>query len=205
MIRMILGVLCLLITQNIHANDANVHDLLWNKLIYIKAMQASFSQQIYAKQRVITQSSGNMAFVRPRQFRWETKEPMEQLLVADGKKIWMYDVDLEQVTVRPQTESMGAAAGLFLSDNKADFISDFSVKSERNGKQDVFTLKARGKQANIQRMILRFAGDALESMDLYDQLGQRTAVRFNQAKINVVLPEHLFQFTPPEGVDMVQQ
>ncbi|NCT56899.1 MAG: outer membrane lipoprotein chaperone LolA [Legionella sp.] len=201
--RIILGLFYFLMLQNAYADE--ISDILWDKLSHIRAMKASFSQQIYAKQRVLTQSSGKMAFVRPRQFRWETTQPMEQLLIADGKKIWMYDVDLEQVTVKPQTESMGAAAGLFLSENKVNLTSDFSVKSEREGKQEVFTLKARGKQANIQRMILRFAGDALESMELYDQLGQRTAVRFNQAKINVILPEHLFQFTPPEGVDVVQQ
>jgi len=201
--RIILGLFYFLMLQNAYADE--ISDILWDKLSHIRAMKASFSQQIYAKQRVLTQSSGKMAFVRPRQFRWETTQPMEQLLIADGKKIWMYDVDLEQVTVKPQTESMGAAAGLFLSENKVNLTSDFSVKYEREGKQEVFTLKARGKQANIQRMILRFAGDALESMELYDQLGQRTAVRFNQAKINVILPEHLFQFTPPEGVDVVQQ
>jgi outer membrane lipoprotein carrier protein len=201
--RIIIGLFYFLMLQNAYADE--ISDILWGKLSHIQAMKASFSQQIYAKQRVLTQSSGHMAFVRPHQFRWETTQPMEQLLIADGKKIWMYDVELEQVTVKPQTESMGAAAGLFLSENKANLTSDFSVKFEHEGKQDIFILKARGKQANIQRMILRFAGDALESMDLYDQLGQRTAVRFNQAKINVVIPEHLFQFTPPKGVDVVQQ
>ncbi|MDF1827419.1 MAG: outer membrane lipoprotein chaperone LolA [Legionellaceae bacterium] len=201
--RVILGLCYFLMLQNAYADE--ISDILWGKLSHIRAMKASFSQQIYAKQRVLTQSSGHMAFVRPRQFRWETTQPMEQLLIADGKKIWMYDVDLEQVTVKPQTESMGAAAGLFLSEKKANLTSDFLVNSEHDGQQDVFILKARGKQANIQRMVLRFAGDVLDSMDLYDQLGQRTAVRFNQAKINVVLPGHLFQFTPPAGVDVVQQ
>ncbi|MDF1683568.1 MAG: outer membrane lipoprotein chaperone LolA [Legionellaceae bacterium] len=201
--RVALGFVCFFMLQNAYAGE--VSDILWGKLSHIHAMTASFSQQIYAKKRSLSQSSGSMAFVRPRQFRWETKKPLEQLLIADGQKIWMYDVDLEQVTVKPQTESMGAAAGLFLSENKSHLVSDFSVESERDGKLEIFKLKARGKQANIQRVILRFDGDYLASMDLYDQLGQRTVVRFDKAKMNLVLPENLFQFTPPVGVDVVEQ
>jgi|TARA_R110000868_G_scaffold334215_1_gene594898 outer membrane lipoprotein carrier protein len=202
-VRVIVGLLCFLIVHNSCA--AEMSDLLWDKLSHIHAMTASFSQYVYAKKRVIAQSSGHMAFVRPRQFRWETIKPMEQLLIADGQKIWIYDVDLEQVTVKPQTESMGAAAGLFLSEDKSQVVSDFHVESEHEGKLEIFKLKARGKQANIQRVILRFEGDYLASMDLYDQLGQRTAVRFTQAKINSILPKNLFQFTPPGGVDVVEQ
>lgn len=202
-IRVIVGFFCFFMLQNAFAGGAS--DLLWDKLNYIHSMTASFEQKTYAKKRAIAQSSGDMAFVRPRQFRWQTKEPMEQLLIADGQKIWMYDVELEQVTVKPQTELMGAVAGLFLSEDKSHLVSDFDVESKRDGKLELFKLKARGKHVNIQRFILRFKDDYLESMDLYDQLGQRTAIRFSQAKTNVNLPENLFQFTPPEGVDVVEQ
>ena len=199
----LLGFVCLLVAQSVCADSES--DALWNKLSAIKSMQASFSQKIYAKKRELSQSSGDMAFVRPSQFRWNTQEPMEQLLIADGKKIWMYDVLLEQVTVKHQTESMGAAAGLFLSNDKSRLAHDFHVKSEHEGRAEIFTLKARAKQANIERMTLRFDDTHLESMDLYDQLGQHTVVRFNQAKMNIELPESLFQFTPPAGVDVVEQ
>jgi len=201
--RVLLGFVCCLVVQG--AFSDTMSDVLWDKLSHIHTMTASFSQHIYAKKRELSQSSGNMAFVRPSQFRWETKKPMEQLLIADGKKIWMYDVDLEQVTVKQQTESMGAAAGLFLSDDKSHLLHDFHVEFEHEGKIEIFKLKARAKQANIQRVILRFEGEYLESMDLYDQLGQRTAVRFNKAKMNTVLSGKLFQFTPPAGVDVVEQ
>lgn len=201
--RLFLGFICFFIIQPVFSDTIN--DVLWDKLSHIHTMTASFSQHIYAKKRKLSQSSGNMAFVRPSQFRWETKNPMEQLLIADGKKIWVYDVDLEQVTVKQQTESMGAAAGLFLSDDKSHLLHDFYVESEHEGHVEIFKLKARAKQANIQRVTLRFDGEYLESMDLYDQLGQRTTVHFNKAKMNTTLSEKLFQFTPPAGVDVVEQ
>jgi len=100
---------------------------------------------------------------------------------------------------------MGAAAGLFLSDDKSRLAHDFQVQSEQQGKEEFFKLKAHAKQANIQRMTLRFKGARLESMDLYDQLGQHTVVRFSQVNVNMALSEKLFQFSPPAGVDVVEQ
>jgi len=182
-----------------------VNDVLWDKLSRIHTMKAEFTQHIYAKKRELSRSSGTMAFVRPGHFRWETKQPMEQLLIADGKKIWLYDVDLEQVTVKQQTESMGSAAGLFLSDDKSGLVRDFHVTSEHQDEAEIFQLKAKAKQANIQRVTLRFEGEQLESMDLYDQLGQHTAVHFQKIKMNMTLPEKRFHFSPPAGVDVVEQ
>lgn len=199
----LLSFICFCAAQCAYADTMS--DALWDKLSAIKSMQASFSQKIYAKNRELSQSSGDMAFVRPEQFRWQTKKPMEQLLIADGSKIWIYDVLLEQVTVKQQTESMGAAAGLFLSNDKSRLTHDFQVKSEDQGRTEIFKLKALEKQANIQNMTLRFEGARLESMDLYDQLGQHTAVVFSQVNINMVLSDKLFQFTPPTGVDVVEQ
>ena len=201
--RLTLGFLCCLMIQNVFADRAG--NTLWDKLSNIQTMTATFSQHIYAKKREIAENSGTMAFVRPGRFRWETQQPMEQILIADGKKIWIYDVDLEQVTVKKQTESMEAAAALFLSDDKSRLLSDFYVEFKHEGKAEIFTLKAHAKQANIQRITLRFDAVCLASMDLYDQLGQHTAVRFYKAKINTPLSEKLFQFTPPVGVDVVEQ
>ncbi|MCH9755676.1 MAG: outer membrane lipoprotein chaperone LolA [Gammaproteobacteria bacterium] len=180
-------------------------DLLWDKLTHISSMSASFTQKINAKTREISKSAGTMAFERPGHFRWQTKTPMKQLLVADGEKFWLYDVDLEQVTVRPQTEVMGAAAGLFLGDSRARFVHDFKVTEVHEDKMDVFKLQATAKQANIQRMALWFEGTQLKRMDLYDQLGQRTAIHFKKVKNNVALSPKLFRFSPPAGVDVVEQ
>jgi len=197
------GFLCMLMIQSVYADV--VSHVLWDKLSHIHAMTASFSQCMYVNKREISQSFGTMVFVRPNQFRWATKKPMEQLLIADGKKIWMYDVDLEQVTVKQQTASMGAAVGLFLSDDKSRFLHDFDVKSDIRDTIEVFQLQAHAKQANIQRITLSFQGEYLVSMELYDQLGQHTVIRFSKIEINKKLSQSLFQFIPPKDVDVVEQ
>ena len=180
-------------------------EVLWDKLGHISSMHASFTQKVTVKKRELSQSSGTMAFKRPGHFRWQTKAPMEQLLVADGQKFWLYDIELEQVTVRPQQEMMGAAAGLFLGDDSTRFFQDFNVTEAHEDKTDVFKLEAIAKQANIQRMTLRFEAAKLVSMDLYDQLGQRTAIVFKQVQTNAKLSPNLFRFSPPAGVDVVEQ
>ncbi|MDX2345404.1 MAG: outer membrane lipoprotein chaperone LolA [Legionella sp.] len=203
--KLILGCLVFGVILSQAAWSDNAGEVLWDKLRAIESMQADFKQKVTAKKRVLSQSAGKMALERPKHFRWQTKTPMEQVLVADGQKFWLYDVDLEQVTVRPQAGLEGAAAGLFLGDNKARFLHDFKVTAGQVDKQDVFKLQAIAKQANIQKMTLRFDGALLRAMDLYDQLGQRTAIEFTQVENNLVFSPDLFGFSPPKGVDVVTQ
>jgi outer membrane lipoprotein carrier protein len=201
--KMIVGCLIWGVVMSVWSDTPS--ETLWNKLRAIESMQADFKQKIITKTRVLSESSGNMALVRPKHFRWHTKAPMAQLLVADGQQFWLYDVDLEQVTVRPQAGLEGAAAGLFLGNNKAGFEHDFKVTEAKQEKQVIFKLQATSKQANIRQMVLRFEGALLVGMDLFDQLGQQTAIVFKQVKNNETLPAKLFHFTPPKGVDLVKQ
>ncbi len=201
--KVFLGLLCVCMTSLAWGETAG--DTLWNKLSHISSMRATFAQKVTAKQRQLSKSSGVMAFERPGHFYWKTKKPMQQLLVADGKKFWVYDVDLEQVTVRPQKEIIGAAAGLFLGDDRTRFFKDFTVTEAEKDGTDVFQLAATSKSANIPRMTLRFKAFKLMGMDLYDQLGQKTAIRFQEVQTNVALSPKLFSFSPPAGVDVVEQ
>src|SRR5262245_18696546 len=82
------------------------------KLNAMRCLTAEFKQVIKSKDKEISSSSGTMALERPGRFRWQTSEPMEQLVIADGKKLWVYDVDLEQVTVKKQEKQLGGTAGL---------------------------------------------------------------------------------------------
>ncbi len=190
-------------TSSLFASPAA--DMLWDKLHAIESMQASFTQKVYAKKKVVSKSTGEMALQRPNYFRWNTKKPMAQLLVADGQQFWLYDVDLEQVTVRPQAALEGAAAGLFLGDDKAGFMREFKVTETQKNGLAAFRLDALLPEANIKQMTLQFAGDVLKRMDLYDQLGQHTVIVFQFVKNNTVLSKKLFRFSPPKGVDVVKQ
>lgn len=183
----------------------NVGELLQSKLNAIHSMTASFNQVVKAKNRELSRSSGTMALARPGRFRWQTKEPMEQLVVADGKKMWVYDTDLEQVTVKKQEKGLGGTAALFLSGYDDTVTRDFDVTQKIKGKEIIFDLKSKSSKENFQRIKLIFTQDLLTGLELYDQLGQVTFVKLNQIKSNPQLPPKLFQFKPPKGVDVVQQ
>ena len=121
-------------------------ELLQEKLNAIKSMTAQFNQIVKAKKREISRSSGTMALQRPGKFRWETKDPMEQLVVADGKKMWVYDVDLEQVTVKKQEKGLGGTAALFLSGYDDTVTRDFNVSQQVSGKTITFDLKSKSSK-----------------------------------------------------------
>lgn len=180
-------------------------ELLQVKLNTIRSMTASFQQVVKAKKRVVSRSSGTMALQRPGRFRWQTKEPMTQLMVADGQRIWVYDKDLEQVTVKKQKKGLGGTAALFLSGYDDTVTRDFTVTQSGSEDNSTFDLKSKSAKANFQRIKLVFHQDILTGLELYDQLGQVTTVQLSQAKLNPKLAAALFQFKPPKGVDVVQQ
>lgn len=179
--------------------------LLQSKLNSIRSMTAVFKQTVKAKHRIVSRSSGTMALQRPGKFRWQTNQPMAQLMVADGQKIWVYDKDLEQVTVKTQRKGLGGTAALFLSGYDNTVTRDFNVTQSTLGNELVFDLKSKSAKANFQRIKLMFRQNTLTGLELYDQLGQVTTVQLSQIKLNPKLAESLFRFKTPKGVDVVQQ
>lgn len=183
----------------------SVGDVLQTKLNAIRSMTANFSQVIKAKEKEISRSSGTMALERPGRFRWQTKNPMEQLVVADGKELWVYDVDLEQVTVKKQEKSLGGTAALFLSGYDDTVTRDFDVTATTAGGKQVYDLRSKSNKANFQRVKLIFNHDELIAMEMFDQLGQHTVVNLKNVKTNPKIAASLFQFKPPKGTDIVKQ
>ncbi|MBA2655487.1 MAG: outer membrane lipoprotein chaperone LolA [Tatlockia sp.] len=175
------------------------------KLNAMRTLTANFKQVVKSKNREISKSSGTMALERPGRFRWQTKEPMAQLVVADGKKLWVYDVDLEQVTVKKQEEGMGGTAALFLSSYDNTVARDFEVSLENTGTNQSYDLHAKSDKANFQRLKLIFNNNILMGLELFDQLGQHTIVDLLKVKTNPKVEAALFQFKPPKGTDVVQQ
>lgn len=201
--KILLAFALILPLQTLSAADAAV--VLQEKLNQIKTMSAKFSQQVSAKRRVLSNSSGSMALLRPGKFRWDTKEPMPQLIVADGKKMWIYDVDLEQVTIKKQEKSIGGTAALFLSGYSDSVARDYKVSQKQNGARLEFDMKAKDQEHGFKRIKMTFDKNTLVAMELYDQLGQVTQVKLKQIKINPKLSSSLFQFKPPAGVDIIKQ
>lgn len=183
----------------------NSGELLQSKLNAIRSMTADFNQVVKAKKREVSHSSGTMALERPGRFRWQTNSPMKQLVIADGKKMWVYDVELEQVTVKKQQKGLGGTAALFLSGYDDTVTRDFDVTQKDGANGIVFDLKSKSAKANFQRIKLIFTKDNLTGLELYDQLGQTTLVKLVQIKSNPKLSSQLFQFKAPRGTDIINQ
>ncbi len=180
-------------------------EVLQAKLNAMRSLTADFKQIVKTRQREISRSSGAMALERPGRFRWQTKEPMEQLVVADGKKIWVYDLELEQVTVKKQDKSLEGTAALFLSGYDNTVTRDFNVSETASGTTQAYDLQAKSSKANFQHLKLIFTHDVLSTIEMFDQLGQHTLVDLTKVKFNPKVAASLFQFKPPQGVDIVQQ
>ena len=195
--------LLLLWAQNARC-DA-VSDTLQAKLNAIRTMSATFSQIVKANKREVSRSSGTMALSRPGRFRWQTKNPMEQLVLADGQHLWVYDVELEQVTIKKQEKGLGGTAALFLSGYGDTVTRDFDVTTYTKGNKAYFDLHSKSSKANFQRINLVFVGNELSGLELYDQLGQHTDVTLSKIKNNLTLAPALFKFKTPKGVDVVEQ
>ena len=178
---------------------------LQERLNKMSTMKANFKQVVRTDKRVVSSSSGTMAMQRPGKFRWKTISPMEQLVIADGKKLWVYDIELEQVTVKKQTKGIGGTAALFLSGVDNNVERDFKVQIRRSGTTEHFDMKALAHDANFQRIKMLFKNKTLHELILFDQLGQKTSVNLSKIINNPKLPKKYFTFKPPRGVDVVQQ
>lgn len=175
--------------------------LLSEHLTSLKTFQADFLQLVKDKNgNVLQQSQGKMALKRPGLFRWETISPNQQLIIADGKNIWIDDKDLAQVTKQKQ-HSAHHTPGLLLSEPVNQIMSQFTLLQEDN---NVFKLTPKGSREIFQSVTLIFQGQNLKSMMIQDSLGQLTTIQFSHSKINQDLPKNVFEFTPPKNADVIK-
>ncbi len=179
---------------------------LENYLNNIKNFEANFEQSLISgKDELQELSKGKFYLSRPGKFLWEYSEPYEQSIIADGKNIWIYDKDLEQVTVREMTEILADSPALLLS-NEVAISEEFDVStlpdiSSRN--QEWFVLKPKDQDKQYADIRLAFEKKQLREMELRDNFGQLTKIVFSKQKSNHELAPELFNFTPPEGVDVL--
>ncbi|MGB5850978.1 MAG: outer membrane lipoprotein chaperone LolA [Rhodanobacter sp.] len=148
-------------------------------------------------------STGTLALEAPREFRWDTTAPYRQTIVADGGRVWMYDPELEQVTVRKQSTEEAHSPLTVLTDLK-QLDKEFNA-SERGEKDGLAWLRltSTSKDAQFAWVDLGFDASGLARMTFRDQLGSTTEIRFSRWQRNPVLPPDTFTFTPPEGADVI--
>ena len=168
-----------------------------------KTGRAGFSQTVSSPDGVKKKtSSGSFEFARPDRFRFEYRKPFEQTIVADGRKVWLYDVDLNQVTVRDMAQALGATPAALLAGGAPDKDFVLSAAPATDG-LDWVLATPRVKDGPVQSMRIGFRGKALAALELVDPFGQRSLLRFDDLATNVPLADERFAFKPPAGADVM--
>lgn len=183
------------------AGDADRLEAFLNGL---STLEADFHQSLYDENlNELEQSRGAFLLSRPDRFRWDYRQPEAQLIVADGEKVWIYDRDLAQVTVRKLGTALGATPATLLSSD-APVETNFEVSAlNPSGGLDWIGLKPRLSDTGFAYIRLGFRGNALELMELIDNFGQLTRVEFKNVKRNTRIDPASFKFEPPKGVDII--
>ena len=168
--------------------------------------RAHFAQIVLdSNMKTLQQATGTMQFSRPDKFRWEYDKPYEQLIVGDGTRVWLYDKDLNQVTVRRFDRALGSSPAALLA-GSSEIDKDYNVTgmSSRDG-LDWLEAVPRTRDTAFERILLGFGKSGLEAMELRDQFGQITVIKFSTIERNAKLAPELFRFTPPKGVDVISE
>ncbi len=169
--------------------------------------QADFTQDVLDQNgKRIQGASGIMQFQRPGKFRWTYQKPYEQLIVGDGSKFWLYDVDLNQVTVKKLDAALGSSPAALLSgSNEIERGFDLAENGSRDG-LEWLQATPKGKDSSFEKILMGFNPQSeLVTMELNDMFGHKTVLRFTHMKRNPKIPEQQFRFTPPKGADVLSE
>jgi len=181
---------------------------LQNFFKQVKSMKADFNQSIVSESKPnVEKSSGVLQMERPGKFRWDYNSPYKQQIVADGKKLWIYDIEMEQVIVKPLDLVLGNTPAVLLSGN-ADIADKFDVEQITDSDSDekgLFWMQLTPKQeeSGFESLLLAFMGNKLRTMELKDAFGQVTRIMFSNMVINPDINPAFFQFKVPAGVDVI--
>ncbi len=200
-------VLCtlLLTTMAVAGNEADPGKRLVDEFVSeMVTMQGNFEQALIDPAgEIIERTSGRLEIQRPGQFRWAYVEPYEQWLIADGLNIWSYDLDLEQVTVKPQAEALANTPALLLG-GAEDALEQFEYQGSYAEKETLWVrLQPKNTESGFLRVELGFMNDVLQRMVFFDNLDQTTLVSLYDVRVNETIDAGQFEFVVPEDVDLV--
>jgi len=171
-----------------------------------KTARARFAQMVLDKNmKKLQQATGTMQFARPGKFRWEYDKPYEQVIVSDGTRVWLYDKDLNQVTVRKYDRALGTSpAALLAGSNEIEKNYRFNTVGSQDGLEWLEAVP-RTQDTAFERIRLGFGKAGLEAMELRDQFGQITVIKFSTIERNAKIAPEAFTFTPPKGADVISE
>jgi outer membrane lipoprotein carrier protein len=170
-----------------------------------KSATGRFEQRVMDRAgKVVDRGSGTFAFARPGKFRWVYEKPHPQTLVADGQKLWIYDPDLQQVTVKRMDQAISSTPAALLA-GREDITALFSLRDAGTA-DGLEWVEATPKtpDSGFDKVRLGLKDKRLAAMELFDQLGGHSSLRFTELKPNAPVSAELFKFTPPKGADVIE-
>jgi outer membrane lipoprotein carrier protein len=203
--RLTLLLLALPLIFTLNARGATVEELK-TFLQQTSTARARFAQMVLDKNmKQLQQATGTMQFSRPGKFRWEYDKPYEQTIVGDGTRLWIYDKDLNQVTVRKLDRALGRSpAALLAGRNDIDKSYNLTSTGNQDG-LDWIEAVPKTRDTTFEKVRFGFSKSGLEAMELRDQFGQITVIKFSAIERNAKLSAESFRFTPPKGADVINE
>ncbi len=198
-------ILTLLLGLASNAAQADAVDQLRDFVREVKSGRAAFTQTVTsvdgARKKV---SSGSFEFARPDRFRFTYSKPFEQLIVADGQKVWIYDADLKQASSRKLAQALGSTPAALLAGGNLE--QDFVLSPlPAQGGLEWALATPKAAEGSFKSMRVGFKGKELAAVEIVDNFGQRSLLQFSDFVANAALPAQQFRFVPPAGADVVEQ
>lgn len=172
----------------------------------VETFRANFDQVVLDEGlNPIEESRGRMEIKRPGRFRWDYEPPLQQLIVSDGDRVWIHDVDLEQITVRRLIDTVGETPATILA-GKGNISQNYTVRELGHyGKLAWVQMKPKPGSDGFYDMRIGFEDGRLRIMELVDGLGQTTRITLSNSVENLDIADDNFRFIPPSGVDVIDQ
>ena len=170
----------------------------------IQSARAAFDQKVLDRNgKLVQETRGNFVFQRTVRFRWVSDKPADQVIVGDGQRVWIYDRQLNQVTVRKLTAALGSTPAALLAGSK-EIQSAFALSDagEKDG-LEWMDARPRERDAGFERVRMGFGREGLQAMELTDNFGQTTFLRFSKLERNPKVNPSEFRFDPPKGADVL--
>jgi outer membrane lipoprotein carrier protein len=187
------------------AAHADAVDTLKEFVRDVKSGRSAFTQTVTAPDGAKKRSSsGSFEFLRPNRFRFVYAKPLEQTIVSDGQKVWIYDADLNQVSIRKFSAVLGATPAALLAGGSLDKDFDVSNQPSEGGMEWVLALP-KVKDGAFQSMRIGFKAKTLAAVEITDSFGQRSNLVFSQMQSNAPITADAFKFNTPPGADVIEQ
>ena len=207
LLRSTITAVCLALPLAALADDqAEAAERLNELLSRAQTMTGGFSQMTLSSNGAnLQETTGTLALKRPGMFRWHTDPPLEQLLVSDGERIWLYDPDLQQVTIQAMDKRLSHTPALLLSGDVSQLQESFDIEWSKGGSVQDFTLTPKEADSMFDSLRVSFSDGVINDMQMSDPVGQRTNILFRNVELNAPLDDAQFTFEAPDGVDVISE